>query len=383
MHDAETSASLENLALNQRTQDPWVASGTASPTAPEPASPMAAGAGTVAAVSAPRRGLWLLGLLLLLAAGLYFLLFTPRQGADSVVVPGVATGIQSGGVTGQASAGAAKQGPTVVDGLADRLKSNPNDGEGWAMLARSYRVMGRTAEALDAYQKAQSILGDDPGLLADYAETMALQHDGRLSGEPMKLLQRAILKDGKHIKTLYLLGQQAFADKNYTLAVRQWEKAIKASPANHPQTPVLQARLAEARRLAGLPAQTSADVKPGASTRAAESISGTVTLAENLVSQVQPEDTVFIMATPSDGGRMPIAVLRRQVKDLPIRFMLDDRLAMSPDTRLSRLQRVNLSARVSKTGNALPVPGDFTGQLTAVSIGTQDVSIVIQDKVKP
>lgn len=334
------------------------------------------------AVPVSRQRGWWLGLLVLVSVAAYFWILAPKRAVEVMPPSGSMASVPMPAASGPASA-ASGQGPTVVDALAERLQNNPKDGEGWAMLARSYRVMGRTAEALEAYQKAQAVLGDDPALLADYAETMALSRNGNLTGEPIKLLQRAIKKDPAHIKTLYLLGQHALAEKDYALAIRQWEKALKSSPANHPQTQLLQTSLSEARRLAGLPAQPASEVKTGSAASPAESISGTVTLAESLLKQAQPQDTVFIMATPSNGSRMPIAVLRRQVKDLPIRFVLDDRLAMSPETRLSRVGRVNLSARVSQTGSVLPVKGDLTGQLTAVSIGTQDASIVIQDVVKP
>lgn len=321
--------------------------------------PVSAPQGQVTATT--RRWVGGVGGLVLVAVAVYFWVLAPQR----------------------ESVGTASQGATVVDGLAARLQGNPQDGEGWAMLARSYRVMGRNAQALDAYQKAHAILGDDPGLLADYAEALALQNSGHLDGEPLKLLERSIKKEPQHIKTLYLLGQHASATNNHARAVRYLEQAVKASPADHPQTQQLQISLNDARRLAGLPVQSATEVKPGSAAIPTESISGTVTLAAALLKQVQPEDTVFILATPSDGGRMPIAVLRRQVKDLPIRFALDDRLAMSPEARLSKVKRVNLSARVSKSGNALPVKGDLTGQVQAVSIGTQDVSIVIQDQVQP
>jgi len=337
-------------------------------------------------VQAPERSRarWWVMVVLALAAAVaaYFLVLAPKRGPAGTASSGT-TGTQSGAPAGHGTSSVAGQGETVVDGLAARLKNNPQDGEGWAMLARSYRVLGRHAQALEAYQKAHAILGDDPGLLADYAEALALQSNGNLAGEPMKLLERAIKKEPLHIKTLYLLGQNAFVVKDYALAVRYWQKAVQASPADHPQTQQLQTSLNEARRLAGLPAQSAAELKPGSAAVPAEAVSGTVTLAASLAKQVQPEDTVFILATASGGGRMPIAVLRRQVKDLPIRFTLDDRLAMSPETRLSKVKRVNLSARVSKAGSAMPAKGDFTGQVTAVSIGSQDVSIVIQDTFNP
>ena len=104
--------------------------------------------------------------------------------------------------------------------------------------------------------------------------------------------------------------------------------------------------------------------------------------APALLKQVQPDDTVFVFARPAQGARMPLAMLRKQVKDLPLSFVLDDSLAMSPQARLSSAREVVVSARISRSGQAQPQPGDLEGSTAAVAVGSEQLKLVIATLVK-
>jgi len=101
-----------------------------------------------------------------------------------------------------------------------------------------------------------------------------------------------------------------------------------------------------------------------------------------LAQQVQPGDTVFIFARAAEGPRMPLAILRHQVKDLPLNFTLDDGLAMSPAMRMSMHAKIVVSARISKTGQAAPSAGDLFGQSAPVANTASGVNIEINEVVK-
>jgi cytochrome c-type biogenesis protein CcmH len=143
--------------------------------------------------------------------------------------------------------------------------------------------------------------------------------------------------------------------------------------------------IAEARNLAGMPpAAKPLDAAPQATAAAgAGAVSGTVTLSAALAKQAQPDDTVFVFARAAEGSRMPLAILRKQVKDLPITFTLNDSMAMSPASALSTQSRVIVGARVSKSGNAMPQPGDLSGQSAVVSVGATGLQIEIKEAIKP
>jgi cytochrome c-type biogenesis protein CcmH len=107
-----------------------------------------------------------------------------------------------------------------------------------------------------------------------------------------------------------------------------------------------------------------------------------VTLAPALQGHVAPDDTLFVFARAVNGSRMPLAVLRKQVKDLPLRFTLDDSLAMSPAAKLSGAASVVVGARISKSGKAGAQEGDLQGHLPAVALGTGSLKLEINEVVK-
>jgi len=113
-----------------------------------------------------------------------------------------------------------------------------------------------------------------------------------------------------------------------------------------------------------------------------QTVSGTVSLAASLASQAKPDDTVFVFARPAEGSRMPLAMLRKQVRDLPLRFILDDSTAMSLATRLSQAGHVIVAARVTKSANAAPLSGDLAGHSAPVAVGSKGVTIEINEIVK-
>jgi len=107
-----------------------------------------------------------------------------------------------------------------------------------------------------------------------------------------------------------------------------------------------------------------------------------VTLSKALTGKVSPDDTVFIFAKAAQGPKMPLAILRKQVKDLPVAFSLSDDMAMSPQMKLSGFTDVIVSARVSKSGQAMPQPGDWQGQSTPVKLGATQIQIEITEAVR-
>jgi cytochrome c-type biogenesis protein CcmH len=277
--------------------------------------------------------------------------------------------------------------------LAERLKQQPNDGEGWAMLARSYRVLGEFKEASDAYEKAIKLVPADAQLLADYADALAMAQGQSLEGEPMQLVERALKVDPNNLKALALAGTAAFDGKNYKLAVGYWQKAVKLSPPDSEFTQSLQSGLQEAQALAEgrtppqdlpniMPERGSNQAEAAAPASSAAAISGKVSLSPSLAAKVSPEDTVFIYARAESGPPMPLAILRKKASELPVSFTLDDNSAMSPNMRLSNFAKVTVMARVSKSGNAMPQSGDLEGQVGPIANNTSNVSIKV-DRVIP
>lgn len=275
----------------------------------------------------------------------------------------------------------------MVDTLAQRLKGKPDDIEGWSMLARSYNAMGRYAESVDAYVKLVKLVPADADLLADYADTLAMARKQSLQGEPEQLVARSLAIDPSNIKALALAGSAAFERRDYAAAIAQWQKVLALVPADSDMARSTASGVSEAQGLAGaaLPAVVAvapASAAPApAATPVPGAVSGMVELDPALRGKVADTDTVFIFVRAVDGPKFPLAAQRRQVKDLPLRFVLDDRMGMVPNVKLSGFTQVVVGARVSRSGSATPGAGDFEGLSGVVAPGTAGLRIVI-DKAR-
>jgi len=265
----------------------------------------------------------------------------------------------------------------LVERLAARLRDNPDDAEGWMMLGRSYAVLERFSESAEAYAKAATRAPGNAQLLADYADALAMARGRRLQGEPERLIARALAIDPLNVKALLLAGTAAFNRTDYSGAVRYWERILDAVPGESEMTQTIRASIAEARAL-GAGRQAAA---PGTKADRGR-VRGVVKIAPELAAKVGPGDTVFIFARAEQGPRMPLAILRKQGRDLPAEFTLDDSMAMSPAAKLSDHPRVVIGARVSKSANATPQPGDLQGLSAPVTVGARGVNVTIDTELR-
>jgi len=249
----------------------------------------------------------------------------------------------------------------MVERLAARLKENPDDVEGWKMLGRSYSVLGRFRDAIDAYTRAAARAPRDADVLVDLADVLAMANGQRLAGDPEKLVERALQIDPKNLKGLALAGTAAFDRGDFARAAALWERMLPLVAADSEDARVVRENVAQARAKAG----------------AAVKLAGTVSLSPKLKGKAAPDDIVFIFARAAEGPRVPLAVLRKQVRDLPVSFSLDDSMAMAPGMNLSGFARVVVGARISKSGGAAPQPGDLQGASAVVANDAAGVKVVI------
>lgn len=266
---------------------------------------------------------------------------------------------------------------SMVRKLAARMESTPDDVEGWTMLGRSYSVLGMHAEAARAYERAVKLVPGDAGLLADYADNLAMASGRSLAGRPMELIQQALRIDPNHVKSLALAGSAEFEHRNYGAAIGYWERILAVVPPESDFARSVNASIDEARQLGGI---KTARAKPAPSAEAGGALrplTGVVSIAPALVKGFSPDTTVFVLARPAEGSRMPLAVARTRLGDLPYRFKLDDSMAMNPAAKLSQHQRVVVVARVSRSGTALPQKGDVEGMSGTVAPDAAEVKVVM------
>ena len=366
-------AELDRRALSEAAVDEGAASDTTA-------------SGTTAHAATGRRGRWLaggaLGLVPILAITGYLALGNP-----AALNPPDEQFLQ------------------MVDALAERLKTNPQDAEGWVMLARAYQITGRMPESVAAFEKASALRPDDANLIAGHADALAMAQ-GSLSGKPFELIVKALKIDPKNQTALALAATAAMENGQFDESIALWRRlAAVVEPGSRDRQAVEQAieqvqqvALAKGVKLAGEstgaaatgsaapatpPPQAPATIPAkGAAPAATASISGEVTLAPELMRQAKPDEAVFIFARAVDGPPLPLAVIRTTVKELPLRFTLDDSMSMAPTARLSMHRQVVVSARVSRSGQAMPQPGDLIGTVQPVAVGATGVQVRIADVVR-
>ena len=270
----------------------------------------------------------------------------------------------------------------MVERLAQRLRHEPDDLQGWAMLGRSYLVLGQPQAAQEALRQWVARAPADASALADLADAIAMGQDRSLAGEPARLLQRALQLDPRNIKALALAGTEAFSRQDYRSAIGHWEKITQIEPADSPIHQQAQESLAEARQRASVSGSATSRPQPSSSDTAMPSVAGRIELVGALQGQVKPDDVVFVFARRAQGPGMPLAVMRARVRDLPLSFTLDDSMAMPGGPRLSSAQEVVVGARISPSGQATPSSGDFEGFSTPIAVGHRNVRVIISS-VRP
>jgi cytochrome c-type biogenesis protein CcmH len=276
----------------------------------------------------------------------------------------------------------------MVSGLAAKLEQNPTDYKGWVMLARSYKVMGRTAEAEKAFERAGPLVDTDPQLLADYADVAVTNNNGSFAGKPQQLIDKALKLDPNAPMALWLGGTAAFSQGKKDEAIRMWERLAKQIPPDSEDGRNLQAALDEVRGKSAPTAQAAAaQTAPvatpvvAAAASGSASVTGTVELDPTLKGKANAKDTIMVIAR-APGMRMPLAVLRVPATQFPLKFTLDDSLSMSPQAKLSGASEVEVEARVSKSGQAVPEPGDLFSPVQTVKVGAKDVTLRVA-QVRP
>lgn len=280
----------------------------------------------------------------------------------------------------------------MIATLEAKLKAKPDDAAGWYMLGRSYATIGKFGEAAQAFAKASELFPEDARLLADYADALAMAQGRNLQGKPLELINKALKLNANDEKALNLAASAAYQRKDFAQAALYWRRLLNVIPPDADYAKDIAAAAAEAEKLAaslgGLDNMSKPSEKGGAGEKTeqplqgAAAISGTVTVSKELIAKVSPTDRVFIFAQAPQGPRIPIASLKIDSRQLPYRFTLDDSVSMSPNDKLSNHSEVMISARVSKSGQAMAQSGDLQGKTGPVKLGQQGVAIVI-DAVVP
>lgn len=283
----------------------------------------------------------------------------------------------------------APHGEAGIATLEEKVDANPEDGESLVMLARAYMDANRYSESVQMFEKLTKLVPDEAWVWADYADAQAMAQGQTLKGKPTELINKALALDPDSMKGLALAGSAGMERGDFAAAIKHWERLRSLLPADSEDGKMIDSGLAEARQLmshikggkAPMALEEINNPAPSAAMGGAERITGTVTLSPALKSKVSPDDTVFVLARAAEGPKMPLAILRKQVRDLPLTFELDDSMAMQPQMKLSAFDKVIVVSRISKSGMAMPEAGDIQGMSQPLRPGTKGVNVKLDQVV--
>ena len=266
-----------------------------------------------------------------------------------------------------------------IEQLAQRLSANPNDLEGWVLLGRSLQITRQPDPAARAYEFALKLAPDNLDLMGYYAEALAETQQGAMQGKPADLVRQILAQDPKHKSGLWLAGIAAAETGDIRAALNYWGQLRAQFRPESTEAQQISDYMSRAE--AELSSSPGTPNKPTTAAGPGKRIRVTVALADEIKAQTGPDDAVFIFAKAAEGPPMPLAVVRKQVRDLPIEVILDDSMAMMAGMNLSRFERLIVGARVSKNGQPTPTAGDLQGLTAPVTAGQDSAYAITIDQV--
>jgi cytochrome c-type biogenesis protein CcmH len=270
---------------------------------------------------------------------------------------------------------------SMVAGLAQRLEKQPADAQGWLMLGRSYKYLEELPKAVAAFEHAYQLMGDQPEIMLLYADALAFVNNEELAGKPAELVFKALAIEPENVTGLWLGGMAKAQTGEFVAAMGLWKKLEPLLPPGSEGLQEIQSMIA--KLATEIPEGTELEEVAATPALTAANIAVEVSLAPEVQNSTNPTDTVFVYAQALSGPQMPLAIMRKQVSDLPLSVNLTDAMAMMPTMKLSNFAQVKLLARISKSGNAMKQPGDLIGVIESVTLADPSThKIVINDQVK-
>ncbi len=268
----------------------------------------------------------------------------------------------------------------LIDSVQQRLKARPDNQQNWYLLARTAMEIPDYLLAVSAYQNILRLAPDSAGIMAELAQAMFLGNGNRMTPDVVAMADQALKLEANNTTALGLIGIAAFETKDYPLAIQSWKKAFSLS---NPQAAGAQALLSGIARAESLMLESQGASPEGqvpAAPVLGTSIKVSVSIAPSLMQSgnIKPEQTVFIYAR-AWGAKMPLAIQRVRVADLPIEVSLDDSMAMAQGMGISTASELQVLARVSQDGGAIAKAGDWLGESAKLEQSSlpEEVAIVI------
>lgn len=276
--------------------------------------------------------------------------------------------LQASSSNAEPDAAQAPEMAAALSNLEQRLQANPDDAEGWRLLALGYQNTEQFEKALNAMRRVRDLMPEDLDVQVGYAEAIALSSPTRrIDGEAAEILATVLARDPQNQRALWLAGMAGMQQGDTATALKHWRTLESLLPQGSEFRNTLAAQIRSADPAAAAAtepvaaAEVAVDSGSDAGTAAgpAASITVSVSLDPALQAQVAAGDTLFVFARAASGPRMPLAIQRLSAGALPVVVTLDDSMSMMPAMKLSKFPDIVIGARISKSGNATASPGDL------------------------
>ena len=260
-----------------------------------------------------------------------------------------------------------------------RLADVPDHLQYWFFLARNYMELNEFDKAVSAYQQVLQRDKESAMVMAELAQAMFLRDDRQTNPAINDLVAKVLKVEPDNTMALGLAGIDAFSKKDYVNAIKHWERVVKLVGEN---TATGQSLSAGIERAATLFFAEGGSVDDLERSRNGRQIGVHVSLAEGV--KAQPDQVVFVYARAYQGAKMPLAIDRVKVADLPRVVLLNESMAMTPAMSLGSFDKVEVVARISNDGTATAKSGDWEGSLGPVDLTSSGpvVNVTIDHQVK-
>ena len=267
-------------------------------------------------------------------------------------------------------AAAGESSDTEVDKLLgqieSRLAQRPDDPHYLMLLASTHMERQNYPAAADAYQRLSASAPDDPTVLARYAQALYLASGRQLTAAIQDIADKALAINPQQPTILGMLGIASFEEGSFQQAIDYWQQLLPMLGPVSPNRQMITAGIEQARAKLAEQGVVIEEPSAPATVATAASIEVAVSIDDDI--KADRNAVVFVFARAAAGPRMPLAVARLSVADLPANIVLDDSMAMAPGLNLSSFNEVEVVARISKNGIANPGPGDIEGRLGPITV---------------
>ncbi|MCK5894952.1 MAG: c-type cytochrome biogenesis protein CcmI [Endozoicomonadaceae bacterium] len=258
----------------------------------------------------------------------------------------------------------AEQSMEQLTGKLERVLSRqPENYQGYYLLGRSYMTMGRFQDAAAAFKHVVSLVGDDPEPLSQYAQALFLAQNHRITPQLEGLVERTLAVQSNNVTALGLKGIASFENKRFGDAINVWSSLLAVTETPESRS-ALELGIAKARMMLEQEKPVTVDI----ATPAFSGLTVRVALSDEL-KRLPASTRVFIFARASDGPAMPLAVVPVTIGDLPKTVLLNDAMAMMPALKLSGFSKVDVIARVSKSGDVST--SDYEASVKGVEVSSR------------